>query len=52
MEVENVKLRVEFVFVIVLICFFSFEVEYGLLDDSKFDNLLKDIVEKIVEVLK
>lgn len=52
MEVENAKLRAELASAIALICSFSPEVEYGSLDDSKLDNLLKDTAEKTAEALK
>ncbi|KAA8535422.1 hypothetical protein F0562_030437 [Nyssa sinensis] len=51
MEVENAKLKAELASAIAIICSFSPEVEYELLDDSKVESLLKNAAEKTAEAL-
>ncbi|XP_021756821.1 autophagy-related protein 11-like [Chenopodium quinoa] len=52
MEVENAKLRADLASAIAQICSFIPEVEYDSLDDSKIDNLLKNVAEKTAEALQ
>lgn len=51
LEVENAKLKAELASAIALICTFGLEVEYGSLDDSKRDDLLKSAADKTAEAL-
>ncbi|XP_042485173.1 autophagy-related protein 11-like [Macadamia integrifolia] len=51
-EVENAKLKAELASAIALICSFSPEIEYGSLDDSMMDGVLKNVAEKTAEALQ
>lgn len=51
-EVENAKLKADLASAIAQICFLCPETEYELLDDSKFNSLLKDAAEKTTEALR
>lgn len=52
LEVENAKLKADLASAIATICFFGPEAEYGSLDDSNLDNLLKNAAEKTAEALQ
>lgn len=51
LEVENAKLKADLASAIAVCCFVNPEDEYGPLDDSKLDGILKDAAEKTAEAL-
>ncbi|KAG6413071.1 hypothetical protein SASPL_125770 [Salvia splendens] len=51
MEIENAMLKAELASKVALICSMSVELDYESLDESKQDNLLKNVAEKTSEAL-